>query len=306
MSPPTWSLPTAVQHLSEPASIELAQQIQTVAVTLPTCSTAITTPYVRAGVGAPPLLLLHGFDSSLLEFRRLLPHLASQTETWLVDLLGFGFSDRTAVPALSPATIKSHLYQVWQQLIQQPVVLVGASMGGATAIDFALTYPAAVAGLILIDSAGFAAGPALGRWMVPPLDRWATAFLRNPGVRRQICRQTFFNPALVTPDVELCASLHLDCPQWAQALIAFTKSGGYNFLQDKIAAIPHPSLIIWGRQDKILGTRDADRFQRTLIDNRLVWIEHCGHVPHLEKSQETAQAILDFIQRFCPNLPVTG
>ncbi|KAB1991117.1 alpha/beta fold hydrolase, partial [Haemophilus parainfluenzae] len=141
-----------------------------------------------------------------------------------------GFSDRTAIDDLSPAAIQTHLQQFWRQMIRQPVVLVGASMGGAAAIEFALAYPDAVAGLVLVDSAGYATGPAMGRFMVPPLDRWATAFLRNPRVRRQISRQAYCDTALVTPDAELCASLHVDCPQWAEALVAFTKSGGYSGL----------------------------------------------------------------------------
>jgi pimeloyl-ACP methyl ester carboxylesterase len=146
--------------------------------------------------GQPPVVLLHGFDSSLFEFRRLLPHLAPWRETWAVDLLGFGFTDRTVTPAFSPAAIKQHLHDFWQQLIQQPMVLVGASMGGAAAIDFALTYPDAVSQLVLLDSAGLAAGPAMGRFMFPPLDRWATAFLKNPGVRRRISQQAYADKSL--------------------------------------------------------------------------------------------------------------
>jgi pimeloyl-ACP methyl ester carboxylesterase len=53
--------------------------------------------------------------------------------------------------------------------------------------------------------------------------------------------------------------------------------------------------VIWGRQDQILGTKDAKRFEQTIKDVKLVWIEECGHVPHLEQAQATAQAIGDFL-----------
>jgi pimeloyl-ACP methyl ester carboxylesterase len=236
---------------------------------------------------------MHGFDSSLLEFRRLVPTLAPLAETWALDLLGFGFSDRTVYPHHSPGSIKLHLHSFWQQLIARPVVLVGASMGGAAAIDFALTYPEAVAGLVLLDSAGFAVGPSLEKAMFPPLDSLATAFLGNAWVRRQISRQAYWDKALVTADAELCAALHLQCPRWKEALIAFTKSGGYNFLGDKIAQIACPTLVIWGEKDAILGTEDATKFQQAIPGCQLVWVPNCGHVPHLEKPQDTATAIGD-------------
>lgn len=292
-------LPSLVNDLSEVESIHLAQQIRQIDLETDLSFLPIPTTYVREGEDRPPFLLLHGFDSSLLEFRRLFPRLASFRETWAIDLLGFGFTDRTLTTKITPAAIKQHIYDFWRQQIQEPVVLVGASMGGAAAIDFTLTYPEAVSRLVLLDSAGLAAGPAMGKLMFPPLDRWATAFLKNPGVRRRISRQAYADKSFVTADAEVCAALHLECANWSKALIAFTKSGGYNFLRDRIADITLPTLVLWGRQDRILGTKDAHRFAEILPNAALVWVENCGHVPHLEKAEEVARACeswLDSVQ----------
>ncbi|MGB3300717.1 MAG: alpha/beta hydrolase, partial [Phormidesmis sp.] len=203
--------------------------------------------------------------------------------------------NRTATQRIDPEAIKQHLHAFCQQVIGQPMVLVGASMGGGVAIDFTTSYPEMVKRLVLIDAVGFAAGPAVGKLMFSPLDKWATNFLRSPGVRRKISEKAYYDRAFVTPDAQLCASLHLLMTNWQEALIAFTKSGGYNFLRPKIAQVKVPTLVLWGRQDKILGTKDAARFEQAIEQCQLVWIETCGHVPHLEQAKITAGHIADFL-----------
>ncbi len=291
MSQAIKALPEAAVGLTEATSVAIAQQIQWADVKLPFATVA--TSYVRQGEGVP-ILLLHGFDSSLLEFRRLVPLLAQHAQVWAMDLLGFGFCDRTATQKVNPQAISQHLLSFCQQVIAQPVVLVGASMGGGVAIDFAVSHPEWVERLVLIDAVGFATGGAIGKVMFSPLDKWATNFLRNPTVRRKISEKAYYDRALVTADAELCASLHLLMPDWQAALIAFTKSGGYNFLSKRILQINRPTLVLWGRQDQILGVKDAARFQQEIPDCELIWIEQCGHVPHLEKPKETA----DYMARF--------
>lgn len=297
-------LPAAAAGLTEKTSIAIAQNIQWVDVALPTGK--IATSYVvqgKAQEGTAPFLLLHGFDSSLFEFRRLLPLLAAQRQVYAVDLCGFGFCDRTSpclqnrkpTDRVDPAIIKQHLQAFCQQVIGQPVVLVGASMGGGVAIDLTVSYLEWVERLVLIDAVGFASGPAIGKFMFPPLDRWATNFLRNAGVRRKISENAYYDKSFVTPDAELCASLHLLMDNWQESLIAFTKSGGYNFLTQKVSQVSVPTLVLWGRQDKILGVKDAARFEKMLPDGELIWIEDCGHVPHLERAEITAEQIMKFV-----------
>ena len=287
-------LPAAVGELREADAIALAQSIEQIAINTPLSTQSITTSYVHKGSGVTPILLIHGFDSSLLEFRRLLPLLAENNDTCAVDLLGFGFTDRVSRIQFSPTAIKSHLYSFWKTLINQPVILVGASMGGAAAIDFTLTYPEVVQKLVLIDSAGLTGGSPLSKLMFPPLDYFATQFLRNPKIRQSISRAAYKNKSLASSDAQICAALHLEMPSWELALIAFTKSGGYSSFKNKLSQIKQPTLILWGDSDKILGTVDAERFNRAIPHSKLIWISDCGHVPHLEQPQITAQHILEF------------
>ncbi len=289
-------IPATASKLTEATSIALAQKIQIAPVTTDFSPKAIDTAYVQQGSGGAPIVLLPGFDSSLLEFRRLLPLLAEQQEAWAVDLLGFGFSDRTITSEIPYNTdaIKTHLYYFWKTYIKQPMILAGASMGGAAAIDFTLTYPDAVAKLVLLDSAGLAKQPVVGKFMFPPLDRWLTNFLRNPKVRQNISQTAYFDKSFASADAQTCAALHLECPDWSKALIAFTKSGGYGSFAKQITSLQQETLILWGKQDKILGTKDAGKFAKLIPQNNLVWIDRCGHVPHLEQPSLTAQEMLAF------------
>jgi pimeloyl-ACP methyl ester carboxylesterase len=288
-------LPTTVGQLAESESIALARSIEQIAITTPLSQQPILTTYVRQGSGGVPLLLIHGFDSSVLEYRRLLPLLAEKNETWAVDLLGFGFTHRPASLKFSRNDIKTHLYYFWKTLINQPIILVGASMGGAAAIDFALEYPDVVQQLVLIDSAGLVGNSPLVKFLFPPLDYLASEFLRSPKVRESICRAAYKNKQLASVDAQLCGSMHLESTDWSKALIAFTKSGGYSaFRFKKLSQILQPTLILWGDSDKILGTRDAKRFKLAIPNSKLIWIKDCGHIPHLEQPRMTAQHILEF------------
>jgi pimeloyl-ACP methyl ester carboxylesterase len=288
-------LPATVEQLVESASIAIAQKIEQAEISTPLSHESITTAYVHQGNGGTPFLLIHGFDSSALEFRRLLPILAAENETWAVDLLGFGFTDRLTGVKFSPTAIKTHLYHFWKNLINKPVILVGASMGGAAALDFTLSYPEAVEKLVLIDSAGLVSSSPLVKFMFPPLDSWAANFLRSPKVRQSISRAAYKNKELATIDAQLCAMLHLEMPNWNTALIAFTKSGGYTaFRFKKLSQIQQQTLILWGDSDRILGTKDAQRFKRGIPNSKLIWIKDSGHVPHLEQPQITAQYLLEF------------
>jgi len=287
-------LPAEIAQLTESTSIALAQSIQQILLTTPLSTQPIPTTYVRQGSGGTPIVLLHGFDSSVFEFRRLLPLLAAKNETWLVDLLGFGFTERLAEIPFSPTAIKTHLYHFWKTLINQPVILVGASMGGAAAIDFTLAYPQAVKKLVLLDSAGYKAPPNIGKFLFPPLGYLATSFLSNPKVRQKISVSAYHDETFASVDAQLCAALHLKSQNWQQALIAFTKSGGYSSFGDKLSEIQQETLILWGESDRILGTKDAYKFEKAIPHSQLIWIKNCGHVPHLEQPQVTAKHILKF------------
>ncbi|MGL5062185.1 MAG: alpha/beta fold hydrolase, partial [Microcoleus sp.] len=142
---------------------------------------------------------------------------------------------------------------------------------------------------------GFAVTSNKGKFLIPPLGYLATSFLRNPKVRQKISVNAYYDATFASLDARTCAALHLEMPNWNQALISFTQSGGYGGFGEKLAQIQQQTLILWGKQDRILGTADAEKLARIIPNSQLIWIPDCGHVPHLEKPHIVAQHILDFI-----------
>jgi len=285
-------LRSSLSQFTESASINLLEAIRQCAIATPLHPQPIDTAFVHQLGEGVPILGLHGFDSSLLEFRFLLPLLKGQT-TWFVDLLGNGFTARPEAVACTPANIKTHLYQFWKTQIDQPMILLGASMGGAVAIDFTLSHPEAVAKLILIDSVGYTGPPPYVKFLFPPLDYLAVQYLRQRKLKAlEFSAATNANPDLL--DLIRCSVIHTNMPGWHDSMISFTKSGGYGFLRDRIRYIAKPTLILWGEQDDVLGTDDAQRFHQDISSSQLVWIKDSKHVPHIEQPEITAQHILNF------------
>ncbi|MCC5654806.1 alpha/beta hydrolase [Nostoc sp. XA013] len=288
-------LPSQVKQLKDKDAIAFVQSIETITLKTSLSQQPILTTYIRQGLAGTPILLLHGFDSSILEFRLLLPLLAAQNQTWAVDLLGFGFTQRLQDIQYTPVTIKLHLYEFWKTLINQPIVLVGASMGGATAIDFTLTYPEVVKSIVLINSLGYSCGPTWSKYLLPPLDSLAVEYLRQ----RHILA---FNVGNILPHLDpkillaiQCAMLHQEMPLWNHAMISYVKSGGYDDLANSIGQVGNPTLILWGEADDMLPSEDAEKFHQNIANSKLIKLKNCGHAPQIEQPQMVSQHILQFL-----------
>ena len=113
---------------------------------------------VEAANKLAPIVLLHGFDSSAIEYRRLAPLIAQKRDVYIPDILGWGFSDHTNVISFTPAAKMAHLKNFITEIVGEPCVVVGASLGGAIAMLLATESPELVEKVVLIDAQGFIDG----------------------------------------------------------------------------------------------------------------------------------------------------
>lgn len=244
-------------------------------------------PVALLGKG-PPLLLLHGFDSSFLEFRRLAPLLAVRHTLVIPDLHGFGFSPRDPAAAHGPQPVLRHLEALLAVLAERPdtagpLGLIGASMGGSVAVELARRCPERIDRLLLLAPAGLTGRPMP---LPPLLDGLGVRFLALPGVRRGLCRSAFADPDSDVGEAELeIASLHLATPGWAPALARFARSGGFAGCGEPLP--PQPLEVLWGADDRILRPPQK-RAAQQLLGPRITELERCGHLPHIDRAQAVA------------------
>ena len=215
-------------------------------------------PVVVGGTGQP-ILLLHGFDSSFLEFRRIYPSLKKKFQIIIPDLLGFGFSPRCASNQNSPSKIVSHLIDIIHNLkFTKKLKIVGASMGGSIALKLANEIPDLIDKIILLSPAGLF-GESKN---IPfPLNQIGASFLGLPQIRKSLCRQAFAYPDKCVGEMEeQIASIHLGCKGWRNSLASFAKSGGcagsYKYFQGI------PIKTVCGENDRILGKKEIKNIKK--------------------------------------------
>ena len=235
------------------------------------------------------MLLLHGFDSSFLEFRRLAPLLAGGATLLIPDLFGFGFTPRPVDGDYSPRGVLAHLdallAEAATRLGPQPLGLIGASMGGAVAVELSRRQPTCIHRLLLLAPAGLTGRPMP---LPPLLDALGVRFLGMPRVRRSLCRTAFADPAAsVGPAEEEIASLHLATPGWADSLRRFARSGGFAGCGEPLPS--QPLEVLWGADNRILRAPQK-KAALALLGERVQELADCGHLPHLDQSERVAAA----------------
>lgn len=240
-------------------------------------------------------MLLHGFDSSLLEWRHSYPVLEDAgVETWAMDILGWGFSNAEGVKSYNVAAKREHMYEFWKNYVKKPMILVGPSLGGAAAIDFAVTHPEAVAKLVLVDAQGYTEGVGEMATLPKLLAYMGVAFLKSVPLRLYANTLIFTKASFdFLLDSMRVGRLHCLMPGWADATVSFMMSGGYN-VTASIPQVQQETLIIWGERDTIVPKTFAEKFVADLPKASLKFIKDCGHIPHVEKPKEFSSILKEF------------
>lgn len=253
--------------------------------------------YVRAGTG-PAIVLLHGFASSIVTWRDVMPALARDHDVIALDFPGFGGS--AIREGLPPSKYPGLVVGFMEGLGLPRASLAGNSLGGGVAVVVAARHPQRVDRLVLIDSVGYNLASADRPWLLrvagqKPVARLVEALpLRRPLVTLAL-HQIFHDDRLVTReriDEYVAPLLRPGAVAAAQALLA---SGDDLGLPGLVAQVRAPTLVVWGREDTWVPVAQADRFVAAIPGSRKVVIEGCGHMPQEERPEEVARLLEEFL-----------
>ena len=273
--------------LLDPLGIDLANDVKWIK--LDENWNSLKFPVVIGGEGQP-ILLLHGFDSSFLEFRRIYKSLKRNFKVIIPDLLGFGFCPRCAANEYNPSKIILYLVDILEALqITNNLKIIGASMGGSTALKLAFDIPDSIEKIILLSPAGLFGKPK----SIPfPLNQIGASFLGLPQVRKSLCKQAFAYPDECVGEMEeQIASIHLGCKGWRNSIASFAKSGGFAGTQKYIQNIPIKTVC--GENDRILGKKEIKDIKKIEKLN-FVGLQNCGHLPHIDLPSLSSKIIQDY------------
>jgi pimeloyl-ACP methyl ester carboxylesterase len=247
---------------------------------------------IELGEG-PPLVFVHGLGGSWQNWLEQLPVFAHSHRVVALDLPGFG---RSPMPR-EQITISLYarvLDQAMQALGIGAAAVVGNSMGGFVATELAIAFPQRIERLVLAAPAGISSfgNPEATRvalWLrrIRPLlavgGGWlathADAVTRRPGLRALTLKDVARYPSQLPAQLVAEQLRGAGKPGFVDALEA---NLSYDY-RHRLPEIVCPTLVVWGKSDRVISVRDADVYTELIPNARKVILPDTGHVPMLER-----------------------
>ena len=263
-----------------------------------------TVNYVQQGTGTP-VILIHGLAASLHDWDDLIPELAASGHAcYALDLLGHGDSPKPDVRVYQMDWILEHFFNWVESLhLEEPAILIGHSLGGYMALEYARRLSAATRSLILVD-------PFYSYSQLPLLLR---TVYRRANLSGLVARQVPEWLVRFLVDVSSVATGHsvgalhsLPKKTRTQTVLDYkrTAPGVYHVPNDiadltpYLGAIAVPALVVWGERDSTLTPASFAHLVEALPRVRGE-ILRAGHVPH----QSNAAAFNQIVMKFLKELP---
>jgi len=251
--------------------------------------------YSEGGSGEP-VVLLHGFGASADNWNRFAGRLTKRYRVIAPDLPGWGQSTRIDSASYAYPQQVERLHQLLGALGLHRVHLVGHSMGGFIASAYAARYPEEVITLGLIAPHGIAEPQASELALsVAAGDNWLVA--TNVSEFDRLLNKVFAKRPYVPKSVFRLLAAHTIRGAAKSARIFTEMQSNDPTLEERLARITAPALIIWGEQDRVLHVSCADIFRQGIKNSDLLVIPGSGHMPPVENAGECATAWLEFVEK---------
>jgi len=246
-----------------------------------------------------PILLVHGIPDASDSWGSIAAELGRTHPVYAVDLAGYGYSDRPEDYDVSLSAQANYLLELLDKLGLERVVIVGHDIGGGIAQILAARHPQRVDSLVLVNSVVDDNWPVLEMRMLRlPLLSYAALTIMEKPMWQHVLRKGFFNEDMVTEEM-----LHR-YQHWYQGSLGRQRlirnaqalnNADLTTLTNEIRAVPAPTLMLWGREDRYLDPGLAQKLCQSLRSCRFVFVERAGHFVLDEQPQVVANAIQQFL-----------
>lgn len=253
--------------------------------------------YAETGNG-PPIVLLHGLWGGLNEWEPIIEPLAENHRVIVMDFIGFHNSDKPDVHYHN-ALLAQFLAGFIEALELSDVILMGHAMGANTATYTAFHHPENIAGLILVDGAGYRSPD---RDLSQPLSEGMIRFRRvatgsSLATTRGLLERRVYNPNDVTDEwVENAFRMWVNS---AAAIGDMLLEGG-DLTEEEMRQIKLPTLVVWGAEDKVFSPGNAERLSNDIEGSVVRIIDRAGHLPQVEATEAFLNAVLPFLINTAP------
>ena len=250
--------------------------------------------YLEGGKG-PTILLLHGYTGDKDNWIMFAPYLTKDYHVVIPDIPGYGESSMIEKASYDLSSQMSRLHRFAQALELKKFHIVGNSMGGFFAGTYAVRYPDEVISLGLFNAAGV---KSLEKSIVMKMAEKGEnpLVLKDASDMPRLMDLVFVKqPTLPYPIVKVMINTSLANRKFYEKERNELYADLYSLEKD-LPKIKAQTLILWGEQDKIIDVSSVPVFEKGLKNHKTVIIKNCGHVPMIEKPQETATHYLDFIK----------
>jgi triacylglycerol lipase len=248
-----------------------------------------TIHYWDVGSG-PVVVLLHGLGSRKEDWVSVVAPLSQNYRLLVPDQIGFGHSDKPLLD-YSIQTYVDFLNEFLRDLKVEKASLVGESLGGWICGLYAAeisggAHLVPVEKLILVDSAGLKQDKP-----IPDLNPSSLAAMRA------LMQAVFFDTSWL--DDNTLRKIFADklATHDAYTVRSFLNNPaiGAERLDDKLANIKVPTLVLWGKQDSLLPIAAGERYAAGIAGARLVSFDKCGHVPAIEQTEAFLSTVSGFL-----------
>lgn len=250
----------------------------------------------------PTILLIHGLGGSRDNWNRVAHHLTPYYHVVSPDLPGSGDSKIAADYDLQPATMTESLRRFTETLkIEKNLNVAGHSMGGTIAGLYASMYFTETQSLLLVDPAGVFATSKSPFMKDPTLIR--QLIVQKPGDLKNVLKIAMHDAPFIPSDLLVAQEkVMIDhAPtmiKLVEKLIVLNQSYTPDSFATVVKSIEAPTLVIWGKEDKIIDVGVVPELMGLLKDKRPpVILDRVGHTPILEAEQLVVQAYLPFLSK---------